>query len=170
MFMFRMLKKFGLGLVWNTLATAMLLVALTASAAISAAAQTAEKSAADNKIDHYYEPLPQETGTAGLKLMLRRLQTTARLMQVDAHPDDEDGGMLTLEARGKGVSTLLIAPEDRYAGIRGRCVPDAGRSRRRARRDGARVDGQGGKAGRDLDRAAHLRDKYRGFLPGRRKV
>jgi len=24
-------------------------------------------------------------------------------MQVDAHPDDEDGGMLTLEARGKGV-------------------------------------------------------------------
>ena len=103
-----MLKKFGLGLVWNTLATAMLLVALTASTAISAAAQTAEKSAADNKIDHYYEPLPQETGAAGLKLMLRRLQTTARLMQVDAHPDDEDGGMLTLEARGKGVSTLLM--------------------------------------------------------------
>jgi LmbE family N-acetylglucosaminyl deacetylase len=40
--------------------------------------------------------------------MLRRLQTTARLMQVDAHPDDEDGGMLTLEARGKGVSTVLM--------------------------------------------------------------
>ena len=59
-------------------------------------------------LDHYYEPLPQETGAAGLKLMLRRLQTTGRLMQVDAHPDDEDGGMLTLEARGKGVSTLLM--------------------------------------------------------------
>ncbi|MGA2336467.1 MAG: PIG-L family deacetylase [Terriglobales bacterium] len=108
MFMFRMLKKFGLGWVWNTLATAMLLVALTASAAISATAQTAEKAAADHKVEHYYEPLPQETGAAGLKLMLRRLQTTARLMQVDAHPDDEDGGMLTLEARGKGVSTLLM--------------------------------------------------------------
>ena len=40
--------------------------------------------------------------------MLRRLQTTARLMQVTAHPDDEDGGMLTLESRGKGVSTLLM--------------------------------------------------------------
>jgi hypothetical protein len=40
--------------------------------------------------------------------MLRRLQTTARLMQTTAHPDDEDGGMLTLEARGKGVSTLLM--------------------------------------------------------------
>jgi len=29
-------------------------------------------------------------------------------MQVVAHPDDEDGGMLTLEARGHGVSTLLM--------------------------------------------------------------
>ena len=63
---------------------------------------------ANRAVDHYYEPLPQEAGAAGLKLMLRRLQTTGRLMQVDAHPDDEDGGMLTLEARGKGVSTLLM--------------------------------------------------------------
>ncbi len=29
-------------------------------------------------------------------------------MQVVAHPDDEDGGMLTLNARGQGVSTLLM--------------------------------------------------------------
>ena len=58
--------------------------------------------------DHYYDPLPQETGDAGLELTLRRLQTTGRLMQVTAHPDDEDGGMLTLEARGKGVSTMLM--------------------------------------------------------------
>ena len=29
-------------------------------------------------------------------------------MQVVAHPDDEDGGMLTLESRGHGVSTLLM--------------------------------------------------------------
>ena len=40
--------------------------------------------------------------------MLRRLQTTARLMQTVAHPDDEDGGMLTLESRGKGASVLLL--------------------------------------------------------------
>ncbi len=45
---------------------------------------------------------------AGLHLELQRLGTTARLMQVVAHPDDEDGGMLTLEARGHGVSTLLM--------------------------------------------------------------
>jgi len=52
--------------------------------------------------------LPQDQGAAGLRLVLRRLGTTARLMQVVAHPDDEDGGMLTLEARGHGVSTLLM--------------------------------------------------------------
>jgi LmbE family N-acetylglucosaminyl deacetylase len=52
--------------------------------------------------------LPQDQGLAGLRLELLRLGTTARLMQVVAHPDDEDGGMLTLEARGRGVSTLLM--------------------------------------------------------------
>ena len=40
--------------------------------------------------------------------MLRRLSTTARLMQTVAHPDDEDGGMLTLESRGRGASVLLM--------------------------------------------------------------
>ncbi len=54
------------------------------------------------------DPLPPDTGAAGLKEMLLRLQTTARLMQTVAHPDDEDGGVLTLEARGKGVTTLLM--------------------------------------------------------------
>ncbi len=52
--------------------------------------------------------IPQDEGMAGLRLELLRLGTTARLMQVVAHPDDEDGGMLTLEARGHGVSTLLM--------------------------------------------------------------
>jgi LmbE family N-acetylglucosaminyl deacetylase len=52
--------------------------------------------------------LPQDQGTLGLRLALRRLGTTARLMQTVAHPDDEDGGMLTLEARGRGASVLLM--------------------------------------------------------------
>ena len=54
------------------------------------------------------DPLPPDTGASGLKQMLVRLQTTARLMQTTAHPDDEDGGMLTLESRGHGVTTLLM--------------------------------------------------------------
>lgn len=111
MVMFESLKKFESGLVRKGFAL-FLLFALAASTALVAAAQTAETKpadhAADHPADHYYEPLPQETGESGLKLTLRQLQTTGRLMQVDAHPDDEDGGMLTLEARGKGVSTVLM--------------------------------------------------------------
>ena len=52
--------------------------------------------------------LPQDRGILGLRLMLRRLGTTAHLMQTVAHPDDEDGGMLTLESRGHGDSVLLM--------------------------------------------------------------
>src|SRR6266404_3580217 len=84
--------------------TALLVFVLVALTTPFSPAQTTAK----NEADHYYDPLPQETGAAGLKLMLRRLQTTGRLMQVTAHPDDEDGGMLTLESRGKGVSTVLM--------------------------------------------------------------
>jgi len=54
------------------------------------------------------DPLPPDTGAAGLRQMLRRLGTTARLIQTTAHPDDEDGGMLTLESRGQGVTSLLF--------------------------------------------------------------
>jgi len=53
-------------------------------------------------------PLPEDLGALHLAQLLTKLKTTARLMQVVAHPDDEDGGMLTLEARGKGASVLLF--------------------------------------------------------------
>ena len=49
-----------------------------------------------------------DTGVTGLKLTLRRLHTTARLMHTTAHPDDEDGGMLTLESRGHGITALQL--------------------------------------------------------------
>jgi len=54
------------------------------------------------------QPLAVDTGATGLKLMLRRLHSTARLMHTVAHPDDEDGGMLTLESRGHGVDVLQL--------------------------------------------------------------
>jgi len=54
------------------------------------------------------KPLSIDTETTGLKLMLRRLHTTARLMHTVAHPDDEDGGMLTLESRGHGDAVLQL--------------------------------------------------------------
>jgi LmbE family N-acetylglucosaminyl deacetylase len=40
--------------------------------------------------------------------MLLRLHTTARMVHTTAHPDDEDGGMLTLESRGKGVTVTVL--------------------------------------------------------------
>jgi LmbE family N-acetylglucosaminyl deacetylase len=54
------------------------------------------------------DPLPQDTGAPGLQQELRRLENTGRLMMVVAHPDDEDGGLLTLESRGRGVRALLM--------------------------------------------------------------
>ena len=54
------------------------------------------------------KPLAIDTGVTGLKLTLRRLHTTARLMHTTAHPDDEDGGMLTLESRGHGDTALQL--------------------------------------------------------------
>src|SRR5215813_445193 len=53
-------------------------------------------------------PLPEDRGALHLAQLLTKLKTTGRLMQVVAHPDDEDGGMLTLEARGKGVDVTLF--------------------------------------------------------------
>jgi len=54
------------------------------------------------------DPLPQDTGASGLRLMLKRLSTTARLLHTTAHPDDEDGGMITLESRGRGDTVQLL--------------------------------------------------------------
>src|SRR5689334_6704996 len=53
-------------------------------------------------------PLPEDLGAVHLYQLLAKLNTTARFMQVVAHPDDEDGGLLTLESRGKGASVLLF--------------------------------------------------------------
>src|SRR5450755_2505030 len=106
--MFVLLRKCRFQFVSDPFLRPLLAVVLAASISLPAAPQSAETNTAPQNVDHFYEPLPQETGAAGLELMLRRAQTTARLMQVTAHPDDEDGGMLTLEARGHGVSTVLM--------------------------------------------------------------
>ncbi|MCU1286955.1 MAG: hypothetical protein JWO13_3305 [Acidobacteriales bacterium] len=52
--------------------------------------------------------LPQDSGLLGLQNMLRKLHTTARLLQTTAHPDDEDGGMLVYESRFKGADVMLM--------------------------------------------------------------
>lgn len=51
---------------------------------------------------------PADHGAAALLQSLLRLPTTASFLQVTAHPDDEDGGLLTLLTRGRGVRTGLV--------------------------------------------------------------
>jgi LmbE family N-acetylglucosaminyl deacetylase len=94
--------------VWPKASCRILLAALVLLPASFAQAPAIPPAAAPASLPGFYDPLPQDTGEAGLKLQLRKLQTTGRLMMVVAHPDDEDGGLLTREARGKGVQTLLM--------------------------------------------------------------
>ena len=56
----------------------------------------------------YARPLPIDRGSTGLSQTLTKLHTRASLAMVTAHPDDEDGGMLTYESRGQGVDTTLL--------------------------------------------------------------
>jgi LmbE family N-acetylglucosaminyl deacetylase len=54
------------------------------------------------------KPLPFDEGERGLKQQLRKLQTTGRLLEITAHPDDEDGDVLAMMARGRGHSVTLL--------------------------------------------------------------
>jgi LmbE family N-acetylglucosaminyl deacetylase len=47
--------------------------------------------------------LPIDRDALGLAQLLRRLNTRASILNIVAHPDDEDGGMLTLYSRGLGA-------------------------------------------------------------------
>jgi len=75
--------RFGRRAAAGALACLLVLPTSLSSVAQTPSAQPSDKT----PVDHYYDPLPQDTGAAGLKLMLRRLQTTGRLMQVTAHPE-----------------------------------------------------------------------------------
>lgn len=55
-----------------------------------------------------FEPLSYDRGATGLGLALRRAGTTARVLYVTAHPDDEHNGVLVRLARGLGVRTALL--------------------------------------------------------------
>ncbi|MHB8484633.1 MAG: PIG-L family deacetylase [Candidatus Acidiferrales bacterium] len=54
------------------------------------------------------EALDFDRGAAALWQSLLKLHTRASLIMVTAHPDDEDGGMLTYESRGQGVRATLL--------------------------------------------------------------
>ncbi len=90
-----------------------LLLTLTLAATATATAQTFTDPA--NLRGERVSPsngheLPIDQGASGLQQLLRKLNTRASVLNIVAHPDDEDGGMLTLYSRGLGarVATLTL--------------------------------------------------------------
>ena len=55
------------------------------------------------------ERLDPDRGAMGAWQRIRKLGTTASLLHVTAHPDDENSGMLTLASRGWGARTALLS-------------------------------------------------------------
>ncbi|MBV9309043.1 MAG: PIG-L family deacetylase, partial [Acidobacteriaceae bacterium] len=54
------------------------------------------------------EEISPNRGSAALWQSLKKLHTRASLIMITAHPDDEDGGMLTYESRGQGARVTLL--------------------------------------------------------------
>src|SRR4051812_18375877 len=53
-------------------------------------------------------PVGEHPDSVTLELMLRKLASTGTFMQTDAHPDDEDNGLLAMLGHGRGVRTALV--------------------------------------------------------------
>jgi len=53
-------------------------------------------------------PLAEDRGQAALEQALKRLRTTASVLMIVAHPDDEDGALLTYLSRGLGARATLL--------------------------------------------------------------
>ncbi len=53
-------------------------------------------------------PLPEDRGGTDLEQTLKRLGTTASVLVIVAHPDDEDGALMTYLSRGLGVRVTTL--------------------------------------------------------------
>jgi LmbE family N-acetylglucosaminyl deacetylase len=54
------------------------------------------------------QPVGELPGETSLRLQLRKLASIGTYMQTDAHPDDEDNGLLALLGQGQGMRTVLV--------------------------------------------------------------
>jgi LmbE family N-acetylglucosaminyl deacetylase len=92
-------------------AGAALAVAAVLSAPPFSAAQKVSSDANELHVmpSAFATPLPFDRGAAGLAQSLRKLSTRATLLQINAHPDDEDGAMLAYESRGAGAVVSLLS-------------------------------------------------------------
>ena len=71
----------------------------------SSLAQTPQAAA---RIDPNAQSIDLDRGAAGLSRALAALKTRASMLMIVAHPDDEDGGMLAAETRGRGTRGALL--------------------------------------------------------------
>jgi len=55
------------------------------------------------------DALPEDRGAAGLHRALLQLRTTASVMHIVAHPDDEDAALLTWLSRKHGARVMLLS-------------------------------------------------------------
>ena len=53
-------------------------------------------------------PLPEDRGAADLEQTMKRLGTTASVLMIVPHPDDEDGALLAYLTRGLGARAALL--------------------------------------------------------------
>lgn len=81
-----------------------ILCSLAAAAALSA--QTPYSSAIAPAVNAH--EISVNRGSAAVWQSLKKLHTRASLIMITAHPDDEDGGMLTYESRGRGTRVALL--------------------------------------------------------------
>ncbi len=90
----------------STLRFAMRLAACCVFATMMQAQSTATVPVQQNAFAY---PLAIDRGAPGLAQTLRQLRTRASLIQINAHPDDEDGGLLTYMSRAKGADVSLLS-------------------------------------------------------------
>ncbi len=103
----------SLSLNQKALATSCVALALAATLPASLGAQTASQSAAafsppPSEPNAVALPLPEDRGQAALEQSLKRLSTTASVLYIVAHPDDEDGALMTYLSRGLGARVTLL--------------------------------------------------------------
>src|SRR4029450_11420320 len=53
-------------------------------------------------------PPGERPDAIALELALRKLANTGTFIQTDAHPDDEDNGLLAMLGHGQGIRTALV--------------------------------------------------------------
>src|SRR5260370_40632119 len=92
------------------------LVLLISSLCLNGTGASAQQPKTSKYQSAFARPLTIDRGSAALSQSLQKLHTRASLAMVVAHPDDEDGGLLTYETRGHGTDTTLLTLNRREGG------------------------------------------------------